>query len=236
VYCLDNNDIGHNERLICKALKTWPYRHEVWVTTKGGLERPGGDWTENAKPKDLRKACESSLKALGVEHIFLYQLHAPDSRVPLEDSVGEISRLHEEGKVLHVGVSNVSVDELGRAQSVTRIETVQNRFNPMCQRDSYNGVLDACKAQGVTYIAYSPVGGGYQHIELAQHELLVELAQKHGATPYQVMLSWCLSKGEHVLPIPGASKIKSILDSVASVGVTLSLSEIKRIDEIEAVA
>lgn len=236
VYCVDDNDLGHNEALIKKALLSWRSDKPIYVATKGGLRRPGGDWITNGQPKELRRACESSIKALGVDHLFLYQLHAPDSKVPLADSVGEISRLQEEGKVLHVGLSNVSAAELNWAQKIVRIETVQNRFNPMCQRDLFNGVISACQEQKVTYIAYSPVGGGGHHVEMAEHPTLVEIAREHKATPYQIMLSWCLSKGNQMLPIPGASKVKNVLSSAAAVQIQLSAEEIKRIDEFSVVA
>lgn len=236
VYCVDDNDLGHNEALIKKAMQTWRGDGPIYVATKGGLRRPGGDWITNGQPKELRRACESSIKALGVDHLFLYQLHAPDSKVPLADSVGEISRLQEEGKVLHVGLSNVSAAELNWAQKIVRIETVQNRFNPMCQRDLFNGVITACQEQKVTYIAYSPVGGGGHHVEMAQHPTLVEISQDHQATTYQIMLSWCLSKGNQMLPIPGASKVKNVISSAAAVKINLSVEEILRIDEFSVVA
>ncbi len=236
VYCIDDNDLGHNESLIKKALQTWRGDGPIYIATKGGLRRPGGDWVTNGQPKELRRACESSLKTLGVDHVFLYQLHAPDSKVPLADSVGEISRLQEEGKIIHIGLSNVSAAELNSAQKIVRIETVQNRFNPMSQRDLYNDVVDACQKQKVTYIAYSPVGGGGHHVEMAEHPLLLEIAQDHQATPYQIMLSWCLSKGRHILPIPGASKVNNVVSSAAAVKIHLKTEEIQRIDEFSVVA
>ena len=235
VYCLDDSEIGHNERLIALALKQW-HGHEVMVATKGGCTRPGGDWGVNGRPEHLRQACERSLKALGAERIFLYQLHAPDDDVPLEDSIGELARLQSQGKIAHIGVSNVNLDELGRAQKVARIESVQNRLNPLCQRDLINGVADACAKHGMTYIAYSPVGGGQYHAELGKHPLLVEIGVKYHATPHQVMLAWVLSKGEHILPIPGASKQKSILDSVKSAELKIDSADLDAIDQLTMVA
>ena len=136
VYCHDDEDIGHNERLIATALSQLGAAAEkVLVATKGGLERPGGDWTVNAHPKHLRMACERSLKALGTEVISLYQVHAPDPEVAWTDSVGEASRLQEEGKVLHVGISNVDAAQLAEAQGVCAIASVQNRCNPFDHRD-----------------------------------------------------------------------------------------------------
>jgi len=132
VYCLDDGDLGHNERLIARALRDWPRRAEVLVATKGGMERPDGTWTVNAQPEHLRAACERSLRALGVEAIGLYQLHAPDPTVPFEESVGALAELQRQGKVLHVGLSNVAVPAIDLARTVVQVASVQNR----CTRSS----------------------------------------------------------------------------------------------------
>lgn len=235
-YCLSHLDIGHNERLIAKALKKWENRTPVLVATKGGLERPDGAWTQNAKPKALRLACEKSLKALETERIFLYQLHAVDPEVPLEDSVGELKRLQDEGKIEHIGLSNVEVSQIQRARVIAKIESVQNRFSPVCQRDAYNGVIAACLEHQITYLAYSPVGGTYGHESLGKHPLLLDIAGKYAISSYQVMLAFALSKGPHVVAIPGASKIASITDSMRALDVVLDETDLKRISEIEMVA
>lgn len=233
VYCIDDHDIGQNERLIAKALKQKP-QSQVSVATKGGYTRPNGSWIADGKPKSLRKACEKSLKDLGVEWIFLYQLHAPDPSVPIADSIGELKKLQDEGKVRHLGVSNFSPQQIDLAQSITRIESVQNRLNPMCQRDLYNGVMDVCHRFGMSYIAYSPVGGGLGHEALANHPTLVALAQKHCATPHQIMVAFALAVDPCVIPIPGASKVGSITSSVAAQKVVLSAADIQNIKGIEA--
>jgi len=124
VYCLDHTDIGHNERLIARALREWPGGSEIVVATKGGLERPDGAWTTNGRPGHLRAACEASLRALGVEAIDLYQLHAPCDDHPYVESVGELSRLRDEGKVVHLGLSNVTTDEISAAQSIVPIVSI----------------------------------------------------------------------------------------------------------------
>ncbi|MDP9348171.1 MAG: aldo/keto reductase, partial [Gemmatimonadota bacterium] len=129
-YCLHEGEIGHNERLVAEALEEIGARGRVVVATKGGLVRPGGRWERNGRPKHLRAACEQSLRALGVEAIDLYQLHAPDPEVPFEDSVGEISRLWEEGKVRAVGISNVTLEQVHVAQEIVEVTSVQNRYNP----------------------------------------------------------------------------------------------------------
>src|SRR5882762_7573358 len=123
VYCVDDNDIGHNERVIAKGLAQWKgsARDQIVVATKGGLRRPGGAWTRDGRPESLRASCEASLKALGREQIELYQLHAVDPKVPIADSVGELARLREQGKIRHVGLSNVSVKEIERARGIVPI-------------------------------------------------------------------------------------------------------------------
>ncbi|MES2503629.1 MAG: aldo/keto reductase [Myxococcota bacterium] len=235
VYCQSDEDIGHNERLIAKALKNWRGDHTVYIATKGGLERPDGAWTQNARPKALRLACEKSLKALEVERIFLYQLHAVDAQVPLEDSVGEIMRLQEEGKVQHIGLSNVVVDDIKRALAMTPIMSVQNRFNPLCQRDIENGVIETCLKYKLTYLAYSPVGGGNWHKALGNHPTLLDIAKKYGISSFQVMLAFALGQGPHVVAIPGASKIASIKDSVQALQVIIEPTDMKRISDLEMV-
>ena len=227
-YCLDDNDTGHNEALIRKALKG--RSEKILVATKGGSVRPNGSWGRDGRPEHLRRACEHSLKSLGVERIFLYQLHAVDPRVPLSDSVGELAKLQKEGKIAHIGLSNVSESQLDAAQKVARIESVQNRCHPGYRMDLENGFLEHCRKQHVTYIAYSPVGGGYQHESVAQQAPFPKIAKKRGATPYQIILAWLLAKGDNMLPIPGASRIQSAVDSAKAVDLKLTGDEISEIE------
>lgn len=231
VYCLDDSDIGHNERLIAKAVKA-AGRDDVLVATKGGLARPGGAWTNDARPRFLRESCEKSLKALGVEAIGLYQLHAPDSKVPLEESMGELKRLKEEGKILHVGVSNFDVDELERALKVVRIESVQNRCNPFHPEDYRDGVLAACEKHGLTYLPYSVVGGHRGQVRTADTPLLRDLGAKYGVSPYRLVVAWHLAQSPAVLPIPGASRPESIRDSAAATELRLEAEDLEKIDAL----
>jgi aryl-alcohol dehydrogenase-like predicted oxidoreductase len=232
VYCLDDDDLGHNERLIAKALKTYPQGNAVTVATKGGMTRPRGSWGMEGRPAKLRAACEKSLRALGVDAIALYQLHGPDDRVPFADSVGELARLKQEGKIRHVGLSNVSVQQLDAAQKNVRIESVQNECNPSQNGDVRSGLIRACAGQRVTYLPYSPVGGHYGHRNLTKHPVLTKLAKAHGTSPYCIALAWLLSLGNPVLPIPGASKISSIQDSVKAIHVKLSPEDLRQIATI----
>lgn len=234
VYCLEDSDLGHNERLIRKALKPRPSA-EVYVGTKGGLKRPGGQWVKDGDPEHLKRSCEQSLKDLGVEAIFLYQLHAPDSNIPFAESVGALADLQAEGKIQHIGVSNVSREQVLEALEIVRIETIQNRANPFWKKDYLStGVLELCGQHKLSYLPYSPVGGQSHHPDAASRDVLARIAEERHATPYQVMLAWHLAQSPPcVLPIPGASKPESILSSVGAVDLELNGWEFQRINQLE---
>lgn len=212
VYCRDNADLGHNERLIAAALAEDARRGEVLVATKGGLHRPGGDWVEQGHPEALRRACEASLRALNVEQIALYQLHAPDSAVPFVDSVGALFRLREEGKIAEVGLSNVSVAELDEARRVGPIVSVQNRLNPLDL--SSMEVVEACREREISFLAYSPVGGAEQLDEVLTHPALLTAGAALGVGPGTVALAWLLGLSPNVFVIPGARRESSLRASV----------------------
>lgn len=232
VYCLGDGDIGHNERLIRRALELSGRRSTVAVATKGGMTRPGGSWARDARPARLRAACEASLRALGVEAITLYQLHAPDPKVPLADSVGELARLKEEGKVLHIGLSNVDAGELEAALRIVRVESVQNRCNPFGPEDYRDGVLAACERHGVSYLPYGVVGGHRCQSRVGDQPLLRELGRKHGASAYAVTVAWHLAHSPRILPIPGASRPESIRDSCSATELRLEPEDLRRIDAL----
>ncbi|MGH7527081.1 MAG: aldo/keto reductase, partial [Gemmatimonadales bacterium] len=144
-YCLDQSEIGHNERLIAAALRSWSGNpEEVVVATKGGLVRPAGRWENAASPQQLRAACDRSLRALGVEQIALYQLHAPDPRVPFTDSVGALAELRSQGKIRWIGLSNVSLSQIRQAEAIAPVTTVQNRLNPFFREALEGGVVRYC--------------------------------------------------------------------------------------------
>jgi len=231
-YCLDDTETGHNERLIAWAIGKLGIAGRVHVASKGGMTRPGGAWVRNGRPKHLRGVCEQSLRNLGVEAIFLYQLHWPDPEVPYAESVGTLADLQREGKVQHVGISNVTPELLREAQGIVRVESVQNRCNTGEQKDFGNGLVALCAEQGVTFIPYSPLGGGGAYQQLARQTLLAELAKAHGVSAYQVVLAWLRGKGPHVLPIPGASQVASIRDSAAAATLTLRPEDAQRIDAL----
>ena len=234
VYCLDEADIGHNERLVAKALAAWGTgRSGVFVATKGGMTRPRGSWERDARPEHLRKACEASLTALGVEQIDLYQLHAPDSAVPFADSVGALAELRAAGKIRWVGLSNVSVKEIDEARAIVPIVTVQNRLNPFFREAISEGVVRTCAHFGLGFLAYSPVGGGRLNKKLLSHPALLPIAKRHGTTPHAVAIAWVLAQGETVIAIPGARTAEHARDSVAAAGVTLTREDLAAIDRAE---
>jgi aryl-alcohol dehydrogenase-like predicted oxidoreductase len=228
VYCLDDGDIGHNERLVHKALAGRSER--VTVATKGGLRRPGGSWTRDARPEHLAAACEASLKALGVAAIEVYQLHAPDSRVPLAESVGALARLREQGKIRRVGLSNVSVEELAEARRIVPIASVQNRWNPGHRAPERDGVLAACTEAGIAFLPYSPFGGASGALSLGERPRLAAEAARRGMSPHRLVLAWMLAKSPVVIPIPGARREVSVRDSAAASGVTLSAADVVAIE------
>jgi aryl-alcohol dehydrogenase-like predicted oxidoreductase len=216
VYCLDQSDIGHNEKLIAEALAQLPARTDLVLATKGGLQRPGGAWVTDAHPRRLRSACEASLKALRLSVLPLYQLHAVDDAVPLEDSVGALADLRRQGKIAHIGLSNVGVAEIRRAMAITPIVSVQNRCSVFDRRDFSNGVLALCAAEKIAYLAYSPVGGGRGKGRVADDPTLKAVGARHGVSPFQVALAWLLARSPVLIPIPGATRISSALDSAAA--------------------
>lgn len=229
-YCLDDSELGHNERLIAKALRA-AGRRDVVVATKGGLRRPEGRWETDGSPEWLRQCCEASARDLGAP-IPLYYLHAVDTHVPLTDSVGELVRLREAGTIGAIGLSNVTLPELDAALRVTPIAAVQNRCNLYERRDFRSGLVERCRQAGIAYVPYSPVGGHYGHRRLAEDAALVRIATKHGATPQAIAVAWLLTTGSHVLPIPGASKISSVESSLGAVRVQLDASDLEALAAI----
>jgi aryl-alcohol dehydrogenase-like predicted oxidoreductase len=223
-YCLDDNDFGHNERLIAKALRNVG-RTDVVVATKGGLTRPNGRWEVDCSPQWLRHCCEQSVETLGAP-IPLYYLHTVDPAVPLEESLGELVRLREEGKIRAIGLSNVNARHLDDALRLTPIAAVQNRCNVLDARDFDSGLVERCRERGVAYVPYSPVGGHSGHRRLDQYPALARVAAKHGTTPYVIALAWLLAQGPHIVPIPGASKVTSIESSLTAPRVRLDAEDL----------
>lgn len=234
VYCLDDTDVGHNERLVAKALRSWGgHRDGVIVATKGGITRPKGAWERDGRPASLRRACERSLQALGTDCIALYQLHAPDATVPLAESVGALAELRREGKIRWVGLSNVTALEIREAAAIVPVVTVQNRLNPFFREALETGVVAHCAKEGIGFLAYSPVGGGRLNKKLPDVAALQAIASAHGATPHAVVLAWVLAQGPTVIVIPGARTVEHATDSTTAAHLALAPAELAAIDAAE---
>jgi pyridoxine 4-dehydrogenase len=216
-----------SENLIAEALH--PYPDGLVIATKGGLRRTGpGEWPRDARPERLKECCEASLRRLRVERIDLYQLHAPDPEVPYEDSIGALKELKDEGKVRHVGVSNVSVEQLALAREIVEVVTVQNRFNVVDR--SAEDELGVCSEAGIGFIPWFPLAIG----DLARDGgPLDDVARTHDATPGQVALAWLLARSHVMLPIPGTSSIEHLEENLGAGELELSAAEL---DEIAAAA
>jgi aryl-alcohol dehydrogenase-like predicted oxidoreductase len=234
VYCLDQLDIGHNERLIARALASWGgARDGVIVATKGGMVRPGGGWERNGRPGHIRSACEASLKALGTDVIDLYQFHAPDPTVPFAESMGAFRDLRDAGKVRFVGISNVSVPQIEQARAIVPVVSVQNRLSPFFREAVDTGVVAHCSRHGIGFLAYSPVGGGRLNRKLPCHPTAVALGERHGATAHQIVLAWVRAQGPTVIPIPSARTVPHVLDSIHAASLQLTRAELGAIDRAE---
>ena len=212
-----------SEQLIAEALH--PYPEDLVIATKGGFERGGpGKWRANGRPEHLKRACEGSLRRLRVERIDLYQLHTVDREVPLEDSLGALIALRDEGKIAHIGLSNVGVEQLEAGLDMTEIVSVQDRFS-LADRETED-VLDACSRRGLGFIPWFPLDTG----SLARSGgPLGTIASRRGTSPAQVALAWLLARSPVMLPIPGTSSVAHLEENVAAAGIQLSDQEVSEL-------
>jgi aryl-alcohol dehydrogenase-like predicted oxidoreductase len=217
-----------SERLIAEALH--PYPDDLVIATKGGLTRSGpNQWHPNGRPSHLRAACEASLGRLRVERIAIYQLHRVDPEVPLEESLGALIELHAEGKIAHIGLSNVSVDQLRRAQRLTPIVSVQNRYSVIDR--AYENVLEECEREAIAFIPWFPLATG----KLATGGgPLAKIAERHDATPSQIALAWLLHRSRVMLPIPGTARVAHLEENVGAARIELSPDEVQELERLEA--
>lgn len=217
-----------NEWQIAEAL--YPYPEDLVIATKGGVTRPGRDqWVPEGRPEHLRRACEGSLSRLRLERIELYQLHTPDPEVPFEESVGTLAELREEGKIRHVGLSNVNVGQLEQAQEIVPIASVQNRYN-LTNRFSED-VIDFCEREGIGFIPWFPLATG----NLARPgSSLDEMASRHGVAPAQVALAWLLWRSPVMLPIPGTSSVEHLEENVAAAAIELDEAELEELSVLSS--
>ncbi len=209
-----------SENLIAQAL--YPYPDNLVIATKGGLTRPGpGRWEPDGRPEHLRASCEGSLRRLRLDQIPLYQFHRPDPKVPLEESVGALIDLKNAGKIRHLGVSNVTEDQLRHAQSMTAIVSVQNRYNAADR--SSDSMVDLCEQEMITFLPWAPIS------QAGGSTAVADAARRHGATPRQIVLAWLLARSPAILPIPGTSSPEHVEENVAAAAIELSAEEIEAI-------
>jgi aryl-alcohol dehydrogenase-like predicted oxidoreductase len=206
-----------SEALIAEAL--FPYPEDLVIATKGGLDRTGpGQWPANGRPEHLIEACEGSLRRLRLEQIPLYQLHRPDPTVPLEDSIGALVTLKEQGKIRHIGVSNVNEEQLRRAQRLTPIVSIQNRYN-VDDRTS-EGLVDLCEQEQLVFLPWAPIQ------DLNNNQLVQQIAERHDVLPRQIALAWLLARSPSILPIPGTGSASHLDDNVGAVAIELTPHEV----------
>jgi pyridoxine 4-dehydrogenase len=214
-----------NEEQIAQAL--YPYPTDLVIATKGGSIRSGpGEWSRDGRPEHLEAACEGSLRRLKVDRIDLYQLHAVDPRVPFEDQVGALRELRDAGKIRLVGLSNVSLEQLERAQEIVEIASVQNSYNVGDRRSE--PVLEYCERSGIAFIPYFPLDGG----DIAALETLAPIARAHGTTVWQVALAWLLEHSPALLPIPGTSSLQHLEENVGAAQLSLNDGERAALDAL----
>jgi len=221
-----------SELLIAEAL--YPYPKDLVIATKGGLLRPGpGQWLPDERPEHLCEALEGSLRRLRLERIDIYQFHRPDPRVPFEDSVGELAKMRADGKIRHVGLSNITIEQLAQAQKIVPIVTVQNHYN-LASRESERmsaqqseEMIDICERQGIGFIPWNPLAAG----ELARPGgPLDQIAKRHNAKPSQIALAWLLKRSSTMLPIPGTSSVKHLEENAMGATIRLTQEEFEAID------
>ncbi len=209
-----------SEDLIAAAL--YPYPEDLVIATKGGLLRPGpGRWDPDGRPEHLREVCEGSLRRLRLEQIPLYQFHRPDPKVPISESIGLLVQLKEEGKIRHIGVSNVTEPELRVAEQLTPVVSIQNRFN-VSDRSS-ESLVDLCEQEQLTFVPYAPI------LDFDGHPAIREAAQQHGATERQIVLAWMLARSPNILPIPGTGTVKHLESNIAAAAIKLTAEEVAAI-------
>jgi aryl-alcohol dehydrogenase-like predicted oxidoreductase len=230
-YGLACGEMGHNERLIGKALRARP-GHAVTVATKGGVLHGDGPWRANGGGAAIRRACEASLERLGLEAIPLYQLHHLDREVPVEETAGVLADLRREGKILHIGLSNVLVPEIEAVRAIVPIVSVQNRCSVLDRSSFELGVVAHCEALGIAFIACAPVGGRRRMGDVAAHPALHEIGARHGASPFQVALAWLLARSPAILPIPGGRRVESVASSAAACNLRLGAGDLAALERI----
>ncbi len=230
-YCQDQSDKHHNEELIAKALQQYTGDiRSVTIATKGGLMRPQGSWTRNGNPHHLRKTIRESFEALGGQKpIDLWQYHAPDPSYTIEVALAPAKEAVEAGMIRFVGVSNFSVEQIKRARDIVEISSVQNQYNPWHREPESDGVLEYCEAEKLTFFPWSPLGGSRRAKSLQDIPAIAKLAAEKNVSVYCIVLAWLMAKSPCIVPIPAATKLSSIEDSVKAMDVKLTEEEVQQI-------
>jgi aryl-alcohol dehydrogenase-like predicted oxidoreductase len=230
-YCLDDSEVGHNERLIARALSTWSGdRSPLVIATKGGLTRPNGQWVPDGRARHLRESCERSLRALGVECIDLYKLHAPDPRVPFSTSVRALAALKDDGLVTRIGLCNVNVGQIEEARRIADISAVQVELSVWHDENVLNGVVQYCSTHDIQLIAYRPLGGARRVRQLRHEPVLREVAESYGATPAEIALAWLDTVSSHLVSIPGPTQVETVRSVVRAHSIHLNDEERQRLN------
>jgi aryl-alcohol dehydrogenase-like predicted oxidoreductase len=212
-----------SEELIAEALH--PYSEDLVIATKGGLLRPGpGRWDPDGRPEHLREACEGSLRRLRLDQIPLYQFHRPDPAVPLEESIGTLLALKDEGKIRHIGLSNVNEDQLRRAQAMTPIVSIQNRYNPADRKS--DSLVDLCEQEEMVFLPWAPIQN------LDRSPALTDIAERYDATVHQIALAWLLARSDTMLTIPGTGSVDHLEENVTAAGLRLEPDEIAALNKL----
>jgi len=220
----DSYGPGTSEELIAEAL--YPYPAGLVIATKGGWERPGpGQWTHNASPKHLAQALEGSLKRLRLDRIDIHQLHTPDNAVSFEASIEALARLREQGKIRHVGLSNVTREHIERARRIVPIVSVQNRYS-FADRES-DFIVDYCEQNDIAFIPWAPLGQAKE-----AHDAVKKVANDLAVTPLQVALAWLLKRSKVILPIPGTSSVKHLEENIAAASLELPQAAYDRLSAV----
>jgi aryl-alcohol dehydrogenase-like predicted oxidoreductase len=220
----DSYGPGVSEEIIAEALH--PYPTGLVIATKGGFVRPGpNQWAENGKPEHLRSACEQSLRRLRLERIDLYQLHRIDPKVPAEDQLGTLKDLQAQGKIKHIGLSEVSVEQIQHARTMVSIVSVQNRYS-VTDRGSED-VLEYCEQEKLGFIPWFPLAAGRVS---GSKSPIGRMAAQWKATPSQVALAWLLARSPVMLPIPGTSKVEHLEENVAAVNLKIDANGMQELD------
>ncbi|MCH2109110.1 MAG: aldo/keto reductase [Polyangiaceae bacterium] len=227
-YCLDEHDMGHNEQVLARGLEG--HRNRVTLVSTVGLRRPGGAWTVDSDPEYLTESVHRSLKNQAVECLDVVNLYSPDRRVPYEESLGALARLKEQGKIRYIGICNADLSLIRRAETVTPIQVIQNRWNPQHREIEREGVLAHCVETGKALMGYAPFGGTLGAPTLTTLGKLSDQARRRRLSPYQLVLSWMTNKAPVTFITPGARRPESVEDSSGAGSVDFDSDAVRAVE------